>query len=183
MNATTIIKDRPDGGNGSPDPYWADDYFTRHLTISLTGGTPGAYTYTAAIDDTAGTFVAIKEKQTPNQGAPYTGDVIQSAVTGTMNGYADYSFTASSLPSTAPGYGVPAFENDGGNPPVNSTSAWYELAFPHGTVFGGAGIGAWSWTYGANVALRVFPFVSHQQWVDAWDNGYGDLPGDGNITG
>lgn len=197
VHAHTIVTDRPDGGNGSPDPYWADDSMTRTLSITRTGGTAGAYTFTAKLKD-KGTFTTIKGKQTPNQSGPYAGETIKSKVTGKMTGYADFSFTASALPSGGLNAGVPLTENDHGNVPADSTSTWYELAFPAGTHFGGAGIGAWSWTYKATVTTVTLQKVclspgwcwtvpavqvSHQQWIDAWNNGDGDLPGDGNITG
>ena len=192
VHAVTHVTDRPDGGNGGT---WADDSMTRAVTITLTGGSPGAYTFTATLKD-KGSFTAIKGAKTPNQGGSYAGDTIKSAVTGRMAGYADFSFTASALPSTAPNAGVPAAENDHGATPADSTSTWYELAFPAGTHFGGAGIGAWSWTYKATVVTVTSQLVclaphfcwpvpvvhvSHQQWVDAWNNGDGNLPADGNI--
>jgi hypothetical protein len=176
VRAQTLVADRPDDGNGSPDPYWADDTFTRSLTITLTGGSAGDWTFTATVADT-GTFTTIPREQTPDQGGRYAGEVIKSRVTGIMDGWADYSFTATELPSAAPNAGVTAYENDHGNVPSDSTSTWYELAFPAGTTFGGAGIGDWSWSY----AAFTWPFF--QVWVDAWDNGYGDLAGDGNIEG
>lgn len=176
VHGLTSVTDRPDGGNGSPDPYWADDTFTRVIAITRTGGTPGAYTYTATLTDT-GSFTAIKGAQTPNQGGPYAGETIASAVTGQMKGTAAFSFTASALPSGGFNGGVPLIEDDAGHVPADSTSTWYELAFPAGTVFGGAGIGAWSWTYDATTP------AGHQQWIDASGNGAGDLPGDGNIVG
>jgi hypothetical protein len=194
VHASTTVKDRPDGGNGGT---WAGDSMTRGITITLTGGTPGAYTYTAELTD-KGAFTTIKGALTPNQGGSYAGDTIKSKVTGRLRGYAEFSFTASSLPSAGPNAGVPASENDHGNPPVNSTSAWYKLAFPSGTTFGGAGIGNWSWTYKATVTTTTsrqvclfrgfcFPLpvvqVSHQQWIDAWNNGDGNLVPDGNVTG
>ena len=179
VRALTFIKDRPDSGNAGD---WADDTMTRAITITQTGGSPGAYTFTAKLADD-GTFKAIKGAQVPNQAAPYAGDVIKSAVTGSMNGYADFSFTASRLPRTTFNAGVPVTENDHGLDPADSTSTWYELAFPAGTVFGGAGIGNWGWTYDAIVVTRAFPFLSLEQWIDAWDNNYGDSAGDGQITG
>jgi hypothetical protein len=197
VHAVTHITDRPDGGNGSPDPYWADDTMTRSITITLTGGAPGAYTFTAKLKD-KGTFTTIKGKQTPNQSGPYAGETVKSKVTGKMTGYVDYSFTASALPSSAPNAGIPVTENDHGNVPSDSTTTWYELAFPSGTHFGGTGEGAWSWTYKATVTTVTsqqvclaphfcWPVpvvhVSHQQWVDAYNNGDGDLPADGNVTG
>ena len=176
VTAVTMLTDRPDSGNGSPDPYWADDTFLRTLTITRTGGTPGDWTFTATLADT-GSFTTVKGAQTPNQAPPWTGDTIRAAVTGSMTGYADFSFTASNLPSTALNAGVARAENDHGAVPADSTSTWYELAFPAGTVFGGAGIGDWSWTY------NVFAWPTFQVWTDAWDNGYGDLTRDSNITG
>ena len=194
--AQTKITNRPDGGNGGT---WAYDSMTRSITIKLTGGTAGAYTFTAKLKD-KGSFTTIKGAKTPNQGGSYAGDTIKSKVTGKMTGHADFSFTASSLPSTTLNAGVPLTENDHGNAPApaNSTSAWYKLAFPSGTTFGGAGIGAWSWTYKATVVTTTshrvcltrgwcwrvpVVHVSHQKWVDAYNNGDGNLPGDGNVTG
>lgn len=204
VHALTNLTDRPDSGNGSPDPYWADDTFTRDLTITQTGGTTGAYTFTATLKDT-GSFTAIKGAQTPNQGPGYTGDLIKSAVTGPLEGYADFAFTASALPATTPNAGVPVSEDDHGKVPSDSTSTWYELAFPARTTFSGAGIGDWSWRYDATVKTVTFKTVwvakrirhrwvlvkeiipvvhdTHQEWTDASSNGAGDLAGDGNISG
>ena len=208
VHAQTYLTDRPDGGNGSPDPYWADDTFGRALTITETGSTgtgpSTVYDFTATLKDT-GTFTTIKGAQTPNQGPGYTGDLVKSKVTGTLDGYADFSFTASALPSSLPNLGIVTHENDHGLVPSDSTSTWYELAFPAGTTFGGAGIGDWSWKYGADVKTVTFRtvwtvvrehhrwvwvkvsvpvvHVDRQQWTDASGNGYGDLAGDGNISG
>jgi len=208
VHAQTYIADRPDGGNGTPDPYWADDTFGRTLTITETGSTGIApavtYDFTATLTDT-GSFTTVKGAQTPDQGPGYTGDVVKSKVTGAMTGYADFTFTASSLPSSLPNLGVVTHEDDHGLAASDSTSLWYELAFPSGTTFGGAGIGDWSWKYGATVRTVTYRTVwvrkriwhhlvwvkelvpvvhtSHQQWVDASSNADGDLAGDGNITG
>ena len=173
VRAVTFVTDRPDGGNGSPDPYWADDTMTRTLVITRTGGTPGDYTYTATLTD-EGEFVTIKGAQAPNQAPSYAGEVIRSRSAGIIQGYADFAFTASTLPSSSL---VPKAENDHGTVPADSTSTWYELAFPAGTVFGGPGIGNWGWTY--------FAITPHglQFWTDDWNNNYGDSAGDGQITG
>jgi hypothetical protein len=207
-HAVTHLADRPDGGNGTPDPYWADDTFTRDLSITETGSTgtgpATVYDFTATVKD-AGAFTTIKGAETPNQGPGYAGDIIKSKVTGPMTGYADFTFTATALPSSLPNLGVASNENDHGTAPSDSTSTWYELAFPAGTTFGGTGIGDWSWTYDATVKTvtdktvwalvrehhrwvwvkEVVP-VKHtvkQQWTDASSNGGGNLAGDGNITG
>jgi hypothetical protein len=171
--AVTFVTDRPDGGNGSPDPYWADDTMTRTLVITRTGGTPGDYTFSATLAD-EGEFITIKGAQAPNQAPSYAGEVIRSRSAGIIQGYADFTFTASTLPDVAL---VPKAENDHGNVPADSTSTWYELAFSPGTVFGGAGIGNWGWTY--------FAITPHglQFWSDAYNNNYGDSAGDGQITG
>ena len=208
VHALTHLSDRPDSGNGAPDPYWADDTFGRALTITETGSTGTApaitYDFTATLKDT-GLFTTIKGAWTPNQSAPYAGDVIKSRVTGAMDGYADFTFTASKLPSSLPNLGIPPFEDDHGLVPADSTSTWYELAFPAGTTFGGTGLGDWSWKYDASVKTVTFRTVwvlerirhrrvwvkvlvpvvrvDHQQWTDAASNGYGDLAGDGNISG
>ena len=102
VRAVTFVTDRPDGGNGSPDPYWADDTMTRTLVITRTGGTPGAYTYTATLTD-EGEFITIKGAQAPNQAPSYAGEVIRSRSAGIIQGYADFSFTASTLPVAGAG--------------------------------------------------------------------------------
>jgi hypothetical protein len=170
VRAATFITDRPDGGNAG---YWADDTMNRTLVITRTGGTTGDWTFKATLTDD-GAFTTIKGAQVPNQAAPWTGETIRSAVTGLMTGYANFTFTASKLPSSSL---VPRFENDHGNVPADDTSTWYMLAFPAGTTFGGAGIGNWGWTY------LTFTRTGLQFWADTAANGYGDLAGDGQITG
>jgi hypothetical protein len=170
VTAATFVTDRPDSGNGG---YWADDSMLRVITITLTGGTPGAYKFTAHLTD-EGSFTTIKGALAPNQGGSYAGQAEKASVTGILNGSADFTFTASTLPSSSL---VPLFENDHGNVPSDSTSTWYQLAFHAGTVFGGPGIGKWGWTY-----FTLTP-GSGQWWADTSSNGYGDLTGDGQITG
>jgi hypothetical protein len=152
------------GGNGT----WATDDIYRVMTIKLTGQSGGLYTYTATVHD-VGSFTAIRGAYTPNQGGSYAGDTITGPDSGWLTGKAQYSFTATSLPTAGPNTGVPAHvSGDQG-----STSAWYEMAFPAGTQFGGSGIGTWGWTYGD----------SHgQRWADTSANGDGQLAGDGNIA-
>ena len=105
------------------------------------------YNYTATVSDT-GTFKTSSGAFTPNQGGTNAGKKIKGTVQGTMTGTANYSFTARSLPSNARNLGVPTSEN--GTPAPSSpqtTSLWYEQAFPAGTSFSGTGIGTWSWKY------------------------------------
>ena len=211
-HATTYLADRPDGGNPND---WADDYFTRVLTITETGSTGTApdviYDYTATVTD-KGYFTTIKGVDTPNQAAPYTGDLIKSKISGPMQGYDDFTFTANSLPSSAPNLGVTTYENDGGADPAgeHATSDWYALAFPSTAVVGSnttppLNNGVWSWSYHATVktttlkpywswtyrhhhwvrVLRWLPVThySTQHWVDASANNGGNAPADGNISG
>src|SRR5689334_6640836 len=152
------------GGNGT----WATDDIYRVMTIKLTGQSGGTYSYTATVRD-AGSFTAIPGSYTPNQGGSYAGKIITGHDSGRLAGTAQYSFTATSLPTAARNVGVPAHvSGDQG-----STSTWYELAFPAGTTFGGNGIGTWGWT-----------FRDHhgQRWADTSANEDGQLPGDGNIA-
>jgi hypothetical protein len=139
----TSLTNRPDsGGNGN----WALDTMTRTLTITETGHNGPGYAYTATVSDT-GTFKTISGAYTPNQGPPSTGKRIQGTVQGSVAGTAQYSFTASKLPASSPNLGVPNSENGAPGTPAETTSSWYEQAFPAGTTFGGTGIGNWSWTY------------------------------------
>ena len=170
VRAATFITDRPDGGNAG---YWADDTMERSLVITRTGGTTGDWTFKATLTDD-GAFTTIKGALAPNQAPQYAGETERSAVTGLMTGYADFTFTASKLPSSSL---VPRFENDHGNVPADDTSTWYMLAFPAGTSFGGTGIGNWGWTYFAFTPRGL------QFWSDAYNNNYGDSAGDGQITG
>jgi hypothetical protein len=163
--AISHLTDRTEGGgNGT----WAKDDIYRVMAIKLTGQSGGVYSYTATVYD-AGSFTAIPGAYTPNQGDSYAGKVIAGPDSGWVGGMAQYSFTATSLPTASPNAGVPVrVSGDQG-----STSTWYELAFPAGTTFGGNGIGTWGWTYGD----------SHgQRWADTSANGDGQLPGDGNIA-
>jgi hypothetical protein len=149
FTATTSITNHPDGG-GSGQP-WAIDTFTRTLTIKETGhtgsGSSRVYNYTATVSDT-GTFKTISGALTPNQGTPYTGKTIKGVVQGTMTGGASYSFTATSLPTRGRNLGVPTHES--GNPTSGSpqsTSFWFEQAFPATSITFHGGIGTYSWTY------------------------------------
>ena len=152
------------GGNGT----WATDDFYRVMTIKLTGQSGGVYSYTSTVHD-AGSFTAIPGAYTPNQGSPFAGQTIAGPDRGWVGGMAQYSFTATSLPTAGPNAGVPVLvSGDQG-----STSAWYEQAFPAGTTFGGNGIGTWGWTYRDG---------HDQRWADTSANGDGQLAGDGNIA-
>lgn len=176
VTASTHLTGRPDsGGNGN----WATDAMTRTLAITSLGGG----SYTATVTDSGGTFTTIMGAYVPNQGANPGGRFASRRHSGTFTGTASFSFTASKAPSASL---VPASES--GAPAAGSdqtTSLWYEQAFPAGTVFGGTGIlGSWSWSYTAVDAcdspVRGF-FTVSQRWTDAAVNGGGQLPGDGQV--
>jgi hypothetical protein len=176
VTAITVMDDHGDSGGGGN--YWATDTIIRRLVIHETGGSAGAYTFTATVTD-SGSFKTTKGGLTPNQGAPFTGLKIAAAVEGTMAGGASYSFTASRLPQ--PNL-VPTQEFGTASSGPRTTTLWYEQAFPAGTTFGGTGIlPGWSWTY-TGPACRTGGTTTHQQWTDdSLDSG--QLPADGNITG
>lgn len=190
VTAVTRLTGRPDsGGNGD----WATDHMDRKLTITETGPVPGGYAYTATVRDTGG-YRTDPGAYTPNQGAPYTGDKIRGWVTGWLAGQASYSFTASALPSTAKNAGVPGTENGAPATTGQTTSAWYEQAFPAGTTFGGPGLGDWSWKYQGPVCMAHITVYRHhhpvkatvyaqQHWTDSLAGQAGQVPADGNITG
>lgn len=180
-SATTTLTNRLDsGGNGD----WAIDGdtaaspaygVTRTFKITLVSQSAGHWTWNGAACD-GGQATAIPGAFTPNQGPGHTGQVIRSQVTTTLNGTASYTFTTDAPLSAARNLGLPASEN--GTPAPGSpqtTSLWYEQAFPAGTTFGGPGIGPWSWTYTAG----LFP---PESWTDASANNGGQVPSAGNIS-
>jgi hypothetical protein len=179
-SGVTHLTDRDDGGNGSLNGgNWALDDMNRYLTIKLTGVSGGVYTYTATIRD-AGQFHAVLGDDTPNQSGSYAGELITNKASGPINGYVNFSFTANSLP-TLDSHGnlaVPAAINGD----ADSTSAWYEIAFPAGTTFGGAGINNSTWTWSYHALVRVGSHLVPEHWTDAASNNAGDNPSDGNIN-
>lgn len=181
FTARTQLTGRPDSGGGGT---WAYDSAYRTLSITETGYDPetGDYTYTATVTDSAASFQAIAGALTPNQGVPYTGDTITGSPSGSFSGSASYSFTADSLPANSGNLGVPLAESGAPQDQAETTSYWYEQAFPSGTVFGGSGIGDWGWWYTARIQTGPFTFVT-QTWADTSSNGDGQLPADGNISG
>ncbi len=178
-SGVTLLTNWDDSGNGSINGgNWALDDMNRDLTIRLTGVSGGVYTYTATIYD-FGQFHAVIGDDTPNQSGSYAGEMITNPASGPMTGYASYSFTATSLPAldSHGNLAVPASLNSNGG----STDAWYEIAFPAGTTFGGTGINNdWTWSYGALV--RVGGHLVPEHWTDSASNNYGDNQPDGNIN-
>jgi hypothetical protein len=169
--AQTRMLHRPDsGGNGN----WAIDNLARSASLTSLGRVTPAncgnvsgpcYGYEATLQD-KGAFTPIQDAFTPNQGAPYTGEIITTTASGRISGQATFSeFYSSSLPSSS---NVPTTVYGSGD----STSTWPELFFPSGATFQGLIIGPWTWTYR----------VGMQQWIDSSTNSSGQVPAAGNIS-
>ena len=183
VTAGTQIVNRPDSGAAG---YWGLDGTTAdpmHRALTITSGSdcgasPGAgyQCYDATVVDTGGGITRANQL-TPNQSGPYAGLTEASpAVAYSIYGTADYNFWANAAPAAS---NVPAYENDHYAVPTgeHTTSDWYELAFPAGTLFAGQGIeDNWSWSYATCGGTG-------EHWTDSGANGEGDLPGDGNIQG
>ncbi|HUZ52442.1 MAG TPA: hypothetical protein VMU94_07910 [Streptosporangiaceae bacterium] len=199
VTGSTAISGRDDSGNGTGSctastntDCWATDSFMRIMTVTRNGAAPAAncgssatqcWLYTASLAD-SGTFVTVKNGQTPNQqctepngGPSCTGLVISATVSGSLSGGGKMEFYASNpSPSTT---GVPATAT--GNSPL-ATTDWYTLFFPAGTKFGLTNASqapwtTWSWTYSAPSTC--------EQWVDSMadNSGDGTYAADGNIAG
>lgn len=169
LSARTELSQHPDsGGNGN----WALDEIQRVFRLRLTGHpSANVYTFSASVTDD-GWFQAIPNAFTPNQFGPNAGKHIRGFVFGWLNGHTTYTFTANHLPNSRFNLGIPFSENGA---PVGdeTTSLWYEQAFPVGTVFGGNGINNdWAWAY------RTF---DGQRWLDAASNNGGQSLTAGNI--
>lgn len=170
ITATTSVTNWPESSG------WAIDAFTR--TVNLTrqhaaesaqcGGTPTCWFYTGTITD-GGTFTAVAGQPTPNG----TGGVLASNVTGTMNGGAKFEFYASSDAPNAANVPASATKATLGT----TTSEWFKLAFPAGTVFHTPASGAltqYDWEYATPC----------EHWSDKVNPGDdGQSAADGNITG
>lgn len=172
QNAITQLSLRPDsGGNGD----WAIDTISRDLNIQLIGHTLTGWEYQATVTD-LGSFRTIADAYTPNQHFPWHNARLFSVVTGRLGGKATYEFTAS---QPADMVDVPATEVGAPVTAAQTTSDWYEQAFPAGTLFSGPGIASWAWTYHGP---SCGPFGT-QEWVDAGYNNGGQTITAGNITG
>lgn len=182
VSASTNVSNRPDGGHGTPS-VWADDTFTRTLTVTLDstaadcGSTtpPGDSCYAVQLSD-SGKFTTRPGAGAPNANNPSVGaglSIAAPAVTGTFSG----GYTQHVFSNTAPDASlVPATENDQGSttgPGFHSTEAWFKQAFPSTAAFGTTQDGDYSWTYSTGC----------ETWTDSSANNDGNSVGDGNITG
>ena len=174
VTAVTRLTSRPDSGAGGNS--WAHDNFTRVATVTSLGGD----NYKASLSDN-GSFTTIPGQLTPNQSTPGL-TIASPARTGSMSGYGKFvAFTASKAPNA---HNVPRNVRGSNDP----SYLWFELFFPSGTTFSanaGSAETAWSYSY----SLTYHKVVNHrdqtvrEHWTDAYNNGGGSLPGDGNITG
>jgi hypothetical protein len=160
--AVTQLSDRLDSGDHG---YWATDTIQRDLTITSTGGD----TYTATVTD-EGSFVTIPGNLTPGPAAPValTSSVKVGSST-TIAGTATYSFTADQAPDLSL---VPASESGTPVSGPQTTSLWFEQAFPAGTVFTG-GITDWSWVYHLKCPMQI----AAQVWTDSLTVDSGNILG------
>lgn len=174
--ASTQLTARPDsGGNGD----WATDSIFRTLNIQLLGRDSNPFhgwDYYATVKD-LGTFRTIAGAYTPNQWGFYHNQHIVQVTTGRLAGQAAYQFWATSLPVMNL---VPSAEKGAPATTAETTSSWYEQAFPAGTHFGGPGIlPTWAWDY---TGPSCGPFFT-QNWLDAASDNDGQSLAAGNITG
>lgn len=182
VRALTFLTHRGDsGGNGN----WATDTGFRYEVITDHGPDSNValgHDYTATVRDT-GSFVTISRAFTPNQSGVFAGMKITGAAVGSWSGGAAYSFTA----TKAPVQGLtPAFESGTPSGGPQTTSLWFEQAFPAGTSFTGGISNTWSWSYTGPACFTVSGHrvkVTRQSWTDAASNNGGQTAGAGEITG
>jgi hypothetical protein len=171
-SATTTFQAHPDSGNHGN---WAVDDFTRVATVTFVSADStltdcGAhattcFVYAGTIAD-AGSFSGISGALSPQAGVTLAGNP-----SGPFKGGSDVKFFSSS--DTASATGVPATVTGAG---AVTTTNWVEQFFPAGTTFGtGPTLTNWSWAYSSP--------ASCENWVDAFNNGSGSHPVDGDITG
>lgn len=181
-SASTTLTNRPDlGGANNP---WATDgkvtpatptaKLTRTLLITLVSHTGGTWTWDGTVCD-GGTFATNPGQLAPNQGPGHTGETESSpSQAGTVNGLVTYQFSTDQPLNTGPNLGVLTSE-DGAPAPGSdeTTSLWYQQAFPVLTDFTGPGLVTFDYDY----ATGLFTV---KKWHDATGTN-GQSPVDGQI--
>jgi hypothetical protein len=200
VNALTSVSNWPERSG------WANDTFTRDVIVTREGAAPAAdctsgaqqcWFYTASIGD-AGTFTTVNGHASPNT---TSATAIKGTWTGSMGGGGQLEFYANSPspdPKLVPGTATGADKGARGG--EETTTNWYEMFFPAGTVFGtapsvtqtpfpSAPWTTYGWTYTAQVTCGTSSSIT-EKWFDGinpGDDGKGSLSappaGDGNITG
>ncbi len=162
--AVSSLTYRPDsGGNGTS---WALDTISRDASVTYLGTAASGFSYEGSVVDN-GSFVTIAGNDTPNQ-AMDPGQTMGDSLTGSMTGQWGFSFTASSLASTAPPAAVQGV--------ADATGTWNELFFAKTTTFGGtgglsSGPEQWSWAY-----RSAADNCGHAEvWLDANNNNGGQV--------
>jgi hypothetical protein len=174
VTAVTHISNAPDSGNGGT---WAYDDYTRTLTVSVdpsqAGASAGDTLYLASVTD-HGEFHAISGADAPNQ--VVAGVKVSHAVTGAFNGGATYVVSAPSSDTLTGSVVADLNDHFAAAAGDKTTTSWPVQAFGSASgvtlAYTDSGNG-WSWNYK----------TACESWTDAGTNGYGDLAGDGNITG
>jgi hypothetical protein len=193
VSATTKIVTRYDSGGAGN---WAYDGtrsvpMIRDMTITYLGKSGPAgdpYQYEITLTD-KGDFQTIPGALTPNQGGRYAGTTEPATqLTGTINGYADYSLDSSAKvnnPREWANLGVPTELRGVVQNAEYPTSTWPELAFPAATTFANVNLYDWGWTYdvpGHTTTVHGHKHTTRPQvWVDSLANGAGQDAHDGQI--
>lgn len=171
---TDITNDQDSGNNGN----WAIDTLTRQITVvrhgqvaaSLCGGTAtngitGCWFYTALLSD-SGSFTTITGASSPNAGT-----AIHGKLTGSVTGGSAFEFYAN---SNDPQSSLVPATLDASTSGTDSSN-WPARFFTPATAIAGMNEINWTYTYDAPTTCET--------WVDAFNNGDGGRPADGDITG
>jgi hypothetical protein len=150
--AVTQLSNRLDSGDHGN---WATDKIQRNLAITHVGGN----SYTATVTD-EGSFVTITGADTPGPAAPVALTTsVKMGSSAMIAGTATYEFTADQAPDFSL---VPISESGTPVSGPQTTSLWFEQAFPAGTHFTG-GLTDWGWTYHLKCPLQM----ATQVWTDS----------------
>lgn len=167
--AVTHVTSRPDsGGNGD----WANDSFTRTLTIKKLGSTDAAncgtgntapcFAFTATLSDGGfgARFTTIPGAYTPNQGVSPGSHLPNHSLTGRMSGTGQFgTFYSTSQPDASL---VPHFSAGSANP----SSTWPALAFPATATLESLSENTFDYNYSAVVhSVKTIKKVEH---VHVW---------------
>jgi hypothetical protein len=203
-SASTVLSNRPDGGNHDnatpgpkPNQTWANDNFTRTASVTLVGtvslsncpvsSTGYCYEWTGKIAD-KGTFTVnptfFSHSKSPGAQDQTLHAFVKGAFSGGSADITFYSDQKTANPALAP----PKINNNGQDPSGRGTTTnWVEQFFGPSAHFnsvanpGGPDLGNWSWTYTANFGSNKACPNDAYQWIDAASNQDGAVKADGDI--
>ena len=158
-NATTILKNRPDSGNYSPQ--WATDQIQRTTRVTSDGGS----TWTVTITD-EGSFATIPGGISPNDLGVTLTSSVKMGSSATIAGSDTFTVVATSEPDLS---AVNGKTFTGSSP---ATSSWPELIFGAGNVISSVQ-DPWGWTYRLKCPFQA----AVQTWVDASTGSTGNISG------